>query len=67
MVALMIVVIDEGFDLSFEIAWQEVVFQQDAVLQSLVPTLNLALGLRMVWRTARMLHALAFQPFGQVA
>ena len=56
-VPLMIVVVDEGFDLSFEVAWQEVVFQQDAVLQGLMPTLYLALGLRMIWRTARVLYA----------
>ena len=46
--ALMVVVVDEGFDLRFEITGQEVVFEQDAVLQSLVPTLDLALGLGMV-------------------
>ncbi len=48
MVALVIVVVDEGFDLGFEIARQEVVFQQDAVLQGLMPALNLTLGLRMI-------------------
>tara|TARA_R110002111_G_scaffold39106_2_gene74001 strand:- start:12 stop:200 length:189 start_codon:yes stop_codon:yes gene_type:complete len=37
----MVVVTDEGFDLGFEIARQEVVLQQDAVLQSLVPALDL--------------------------
>ena len=42
MVTLVVVVIDEGFDLCFEIARQEVVFQQDAVLQGLVPSFNLA-------------------------
>jgi len=31
MVSLMIVVIDEGFDVGFEIARQEVVFQQDPI------------------------------------
>ena len=67
MIPLVIVVIDEGFDLSFEVTRQEVVFQQDAVLQSLMSTLDLALGLWMIWRTARMLHALALQPLSQVA
>ena len=43
----MVVVLDEGFDLGFEIAGQEVVFEQDAVLEGLVPALDLALGLRM--------------------
>lgn len=35
-VALMTVVIDEGFDLSFEITWQEVVNQQDEVLEGVM-------------------------------
>ena len=43
-VTLMVVMIDEGFDLGFEIAGQEVVFQQDAVLQGLVPALRSCLG-----------------------
>ena len=47
--------IDEGFNLSFEITWQEVVFEQDAVLQGLVPAFDLALSLRVVWRAARVL------------
>ena len=42
MVALMVVMVDEGFDLGFKITRQEVVFQQDAVLQVLMPTLDLA-------------------------
>ena len=46
MIALMVVMIDEGFDLGFEITGQEVVFQQDAVLEGLMPPLDLALGLR---------------------
>src|SRR6476661_8367012 len=33
-IAPMIVVLDEGCDLGFEIAWQEVVFEQDAVSSS---------------------------------
>jgi hypothetical protein len=36
----MIVVLDEGGDLPFEFAGQIVVFQQDAVLQGLVPALD---------------------------
>jgi len=39
-VTLMIVVIDKGFDLGLKITGQEVVFQQDAVLQCLMPTLD---------------------------
>ncbi len=65
-VAPVIVMVDEGFDLSFEVAGQEVVFQQYAVLERLVPTLDFAQRLRMIWRTARMLHTFVQQPFGQV-
>ena len=32
-----------------------------------MPSLNLALGLRMIRRTARMLHALVLQPLSQIA
>ena len=32
-IALVVVVFDERLDLRFQIAWKEVVFQQDAVLQ----------------------------------
>ena len=39
-VSLVIVVADEGVDLGLKVAGQIVVFQQDAVLQRLVPTLN---------------------------
>ena len=42
-----IVVLDEGFDLGLEVAGEEVVFQQDPVLQGLMPALDLALGLRV--------------------
>jgi len=45
MIPLMVIVIDKGFDLSFEITGQEVVFQQNAVLQGLMPPFDLALGL----------------------
>src|SRR3546814_4462615 len=40
-VSLVIVVLDEGLDVGFEVAGQEVVFQQDAVFQGLVPALDL--------------------------
>ena len=67
MVSLVVVVVYEGCDLSFKITGQEVIFQKNAVLQGLMPALDLALGLRMVWRTTRMLHAFVFQPFSQIA
>lgn len=56
-VSLMVAMLDEGLDLLIEIAGQEVVFQEDTVLQGLVPSLDLALGLRMARGTAYMVHA----------
>ena len=53
-VAAVVVVGDECRDLGFEIAGQEVIFQQDAVLEGLVPTLDLALGHRMIGRAAEV-------------
>jgi hypothetical protein len=42
------------------------VFQQDAVLQGLVPALDLALGHGMIRSATGVLHVLAFEPFRQV-
>ena len=64
MVTLVVVVLDEGLDLGFEVAGQKVVFQQDAVLEGLVPALDLALGLRVHRGTADMAHAVGADPFG---
>ena len=58
--------IHKGFDLGFEITWQEVVFQQDAVLQGLMPAFNLALGLGMIRYATRVLHTFVLQPLGQL-
>ena len=52
-VAPMIVMLDERLDLTFEVSRQEVVFQEDAVLEGLVPALDLALGLGMQRGTAQ--------------
>jgi hypothetical protein len=43
----MIVVIDEGVDPGFDVAGQIIVFQQDAILERLMPAFDLALCLRM--------------------
>ena len=56
-VATVVVMIDEAGNLPLEIARQKVVFEQDAVLQRLVPALDLALGLGMAGCTARVIHA----------
>jgi hypothetical protein len=65
-VSAMIVVLDEGGDLPFEIAGQEVVFEQDAVLERLVPALDLALGLGMTGSSAGVIHALIGEPGSEV-
>ena len=66
-VSLVIVVTNEGVDLGLKVAGQIVVFQQDAVLQGLMPTLDLALGLWVIRRTTDMLHLLAFHPLSEFA
>ena len=43
-VTMVVVVIDEGFDLPLQITWQGIVLQKNTVLHGLVPALNLALG-----------------------
>ena len=45
---------------------EEVVFQQDAVFQCLVPTLDLALGLRIHRRATDALHAFVFVILRQI-
>ncbi len=55
-IALVIVVPDEGLDPGLEVARQIVVIEQDAVLQRLMPSLDLSLGLRMIGRAAGVPH-----------
>ena len=66
-IASMVVLIDKGIDLLPEITGQVVVFQQDAVLQGLVPALDLALGWWMIRRASNMIHLLILQPVCQLA
>ena len=65
MVALVVVVLDERLDLSFEIAGQEVVFEQDTVFHGLVPALDLTLGLGTEWCATHVAHPLGFDIFRQ--
>ena len=44
-VAMVVVMVDEGGDGGLEFAFEEVVFQKNAVLECLVPAFNFALGL----------------------
>jgi hypothetical protein len=57
--------LNEVVDLGLQGARQIVVFQQDAVLQSLMPPLCLAVGLRMVRCTTDISDLPLFQPFSQ--
>ena len=61
-----IVPLDESGDLPFELSRQIVMLQQDAVLERLMPALDLALRLRMVRGSADVLHVLPVQPFGEI-
>ena len=65
-VAPMIVVIDEVIDVRFEVTRQVVVFEEDAVLERLMPPLDLALRLRVAGRAAHVTHIAFVQPFGEV-
>ena len=47
-VAAVVVVVDECRNLPFEVARQEVVLGKDAILQGLVPALDIALSLRIM-------------------
>src|SRR6478735_2552700 len=58
---------DEGADLGLEVAGQKVVFQEDAVLECLMPALDLALGLGMHGSAPNMAHALGLDIVGQFA
>lgn len=66
-VTLGVVVFDEGPDLALKITGQVVILQQNSVLHGLMPALDLALSLRVEWRSADMVHLLILQPFGQIA
>ena len=61
-VAVVIVMLDEGADLVFKVARQEIVFQQDLVLEGLMPALDLTLGLRVVGSPSNMVHVVIVEP-----
>ena len=66
MVTAVVVVADEGGDGGLKLAFEEVVFEQDAVLQGLVPSFDFALGLGMHRCAANMFHAVVLEVFGQI-
>lgn len=66
-VSQVVVVLDEGLNLGLKVAGKEVVLQQDAVLEGLAATLDLALGLRMTPGAAHVAHLPGLDVFRQFA
>ena len=64
---VVVVVINEGVDLGLQVGRQVVVLEQNAVLQGLVPALDLALGLGMEGSAADVADAALVEPFRQIA
>ena len=62
----MVVLRHEGGDPAFEIAGQVIVLKQDAVLERLMPALDLALGLRVIGGAADVFHFLLIQPLREI-
>ena len=60
--AIVIVMGDEGLDPRLQIARHIGMLKQDAVLECLMPALDLALRLRMEGRTADMRYRALFEP-----
>jgi hypothetical protein len=48
--------IGEGFDFCLQVIREELIFQQDAVFQGLVPSFDLALCLRVIRSAPDMAH-----------
>ena len=65
-VAMVVVVGDERGDGGLKCAFEEVVFQENAVLEGLVLAFVLALGLGMHRRTGDVLHAFVLEVLGQI-
>ena len=65
-IASMVVVLDEGGDLTLEIAGQIVMIKQDAALERMMPALDLTLGLWVIGGAADVLHFLVIQPLREI-
>lgn len=65
-IAMVVMVIGEGTDLSFEVAGQVVVFQQNTVRHRLMPPFDLARDLWMMRCATLMIHALTLKTIGQI-
>ncbi len=65
-VTTVVIEIDKHTDQAFQIAGQEVVFQENPVLHGLMPAFDLALGLRVMQYTAHVIHAFVLKIVGQI-
>ena len=61
----MVVMLDEGGNGRFKFTLHVIVFQQDAVLEGLVPALDLTLRLRMVGRASHVIYTVLLEVFGK--
>ena len=66
-ISSVIVVVDEGPDGQLKCSRQMVVFEQDAVLQRLMPALGLSLGLWVIWCATHMVHLSIVEPVCEVS
>ena len=67
MIAAIVIVLDKGIDLGFQVAWKIVVFQQDSVFERLMPVFDLSLGLRMAGCAANMRDFMFAKPVCEIA
>jgi hypothetical protein len=65
-IAGMVVVLDEGGDLAFEIAGQVVVLKQDAILERLMPNARFCPGSVGDRGRRNVLHFLLIQPLREI-
>ena len=65
MVAIVVIVGNESFNLLLQVTRNKVIFKQDAVLEGLMPSLDLTLCLRMIWSPSDMIYAVFIEPIGQ--
>ncbi len=62
----MLLMLDEGRNLGFEVLLEEVVFQEDAIFECLVPVFDFPLRLRMPGSTMGLLDLAFLQSFTKV-
>ena len=56
---MVVVKLDKSADLGVKVSGQEVAFREDAMLEGLVPALDLTLGLGMHWSAANIGQSLS--------